>query len=50
MGLSERVFVSDHLMALENMFMDPLKKIHPVRYILFPGLEGLFGNLDVLIN
>ena len=26
-GLSERVFVRDHLMALENMFMDPLKKI-----------------------
>ena len=49
-GLSERVFVRDHLMALENMFTDHLKKIQLVRYIMFPGLEVLFGNLDVLIN
>ena len=38
------------LMALENMVMDPLKRIQLVRYIMFPGLEVLFGNLDVLIN
>ena len=45
---SESAFLRDHLMALKNVFMEPLKKVQVEGYVMFAEPEVLFGNLDEL--
>ncbi|XP_065333971.1 uncharacterized protein LOC135935509 isoform X3 [Cloeon dipterum] len=45
---SECAFLYDHLMVLNNVFMEPLKKIQVEGFAMFAEPELLFGNLDEL--
>lgn len=45
---SDLFFLTDHLMVLKNVFMEPLKKIQVEGYAMFAEPELLFGNLDEL--
>lgn len=45
---SDLFFLTDHLMVLKNVFMEPLKKIQVEGYAMFAEPEVLFGNLDEL--
>ena len=46
---SDLCFLTEHLMVLKNVFMEPLKKIQVEGYAMFAEPEVLFGNLDELI-
>lgn len=45
---SELFFLTNHLMVLKNVFMEPLKNIQVEGYAMFAEPEVLFGNLDEL--
>lgn len=45
---SDLLFLTEHLMVLKNVFMEPLKKIQVEGYAMFAEPEVLFGNLDEL--
>ncbi|KAI2800404.1 prolactin receptor [Blomia tropicalis] len=45
---SDLLFLTEHLMVLKNVFMEPLKKIQVEGFAMFAEPEVLFGNLDEL--
>ena len=45
---SDLLFLTEHLMVLKNVYMEPLKKIQVEGYAMFAEPEVLFGNLDEL--
>lgn len=45
---SDLLFLTEHLMVLKNVFMEPLKNIQVEGYAMFAEPEVLFGNLDEL--
>lgn len=45
---SDLLFLTEHLMVLKNVYMEPLKNIQVEGYAMFAEPEVLFGNLDEL--
>jgi len=45
---SESAFLRHHLMALKNVFLEPLKKVQVEGFVMCAEPEVLFGNLDEL--